>query len=75
MTLGSDLGGYRLFKSSGPNRRHDELYKTRILVSYEIARHFSIFVGGGANLSVRSRPDDATSALHFGPELCAGLEL
>jgi hypothetical protein len=75
LTLGSDFGGYRLFRDPSPNTRHDELYKTRLVVTYEIARHFSIFVGGGAHVSVRSHPGEAQSRWNLGPELCAGLEL
>jgi hypothetical protein len=71
-TLGSDFGGYRLFREPGMNTRHDEIYKARLIASYEIARRFSLFAGGGGHLVFRDGP---TPRLSFGPELCAGLEL
>jgi hypothetical protein len=71
-TLGSDFGGYRLFREPGMNTRHDEIYKARLVATYEIARRFSLFVGGGGHLVLRDGPNPRLS---FGPELCAGLEL
>ncbi|MFO0757895.1 MAG: hypothetical protein U0359_15470 [Byssovorax sp.] len=72
LSWSGDLGGYRLFRIDVPKTTHDEMVKTRLLVSYEIARHFSIFAGGGAYVSVRG---DSTLTSKFGPELCAGLDL
>lgn len=77
-TLGSDFGGYRLFREPGLNTRHDEIYKARAVVAYEIARHFSLFAGGGAHLTYRDDRDEQghpSQRLRFGPEFFAGLEL
>jgi hypothetical protein len=72
LSWSGDLGGYRLFRVDGVSARHDEMVKTRLLVSYEIARHFSLFAGGGAYVSVHG---DSSLTSKFGPELCAGLDL
>ncbi len=72
LSWSGDLGGYRLFRVDGTRYTHDEMVKTRLLFSYEIARHFSLFAGGGAYISVRGN-DALTSK--FGPEICAGLDL
>jgi hypothetical protein len=67
----ADLGVYRPFLIEGPQRVHDELFKTRLLVRYALARHLSLFVGGGAYLRVISE----APFTRFGPELDAGVEL
>ena len=67
-----DLGVYRLARDPAPATRHDEMYKARLLVSYEVAKHFSFFAGGGARVSVRG---DDVLATSVGPEICGGLDL
>jgi hypothetical protein len=72
LSLAGDLGVYRLARDPGPATRHDEMYKARVLVSYEVARHFSFFAGGGVHVSVRG---DDVLATSVGPEICGGLDL
>ncbi len=67
----ADVGGYRMFMLEGAQRAHDEIFKTRLIVRYALARHLSLFVGGGAYLGLQG---DAPVA-RFGPEFDAGVEL
>lgn len=67
----ADVGGYRLILMEGAQRKHDELFKTRLILRYALAKRLSFFVGGGAYLGLRG---DAPTA-RFGPEVDAGLEL
>jgi len=67
----ADVGGHRLFLTDGPQRNHDEIYKTRLMLRYALVRHLSIFAGGGAYLGIRGDKPIA----RFGPEIDAGLEL
>lgn len=67
----ADFGGYRLILMEGAQRKHDELFKTRLILRYALAKRLSFFVGGGAYLGLRG---DAPTA-RFGPEVDAGLEL
>lgn len=69
--LQADVGGYRLFSTEGPQKKHDEVFKTRLIARYAIVDHLSIFLGGGAYLGLRG--DGPTARL--GPEIDAGLEL
>ena len=72
LSVAADFGAYRLVRDPAPVTRHDEIYKARLLVSYEVAKHFSFFAGGGARASVRG---DDVLATGFGPEICGGLDL
>ncbi|MEP7120599.1 MAG: hypothetical protein ABJE95_06810 [Byssovorax sp.] len=72
LSISGDLGGYRLVRDPAPNTHHDEVYKARALLSYEIVKHFSFFAGGGFHLGVRGTD---TVTLTPGPEVCGGLEL
>jgi hypothetical protein len=54
----------------GAQRAHDEVFKTRLLVRYALARRLSFFAGGGAYLRLLG---DAPTA-RFGPEIDGGLE-
>ena len=72
LAIAGDVGGYRLARDPGPNTRHDEIYKGRVLLSYEIVKHFSFFAGGGVHIGVRG---DDTVKVTPGPEICGGLEL
>lgn len=72
LSIAADVGGYRLVRDPAPVTRHDEVYKARALVSYEIARHFSFFAGGGIHVGLRGGSSPVASA---GPEICGGLEL
>lgn len=67
----ADVGGYRLILMEGAQRAHDELFKTRLLLRYALAKRLSFFVGGGAYLGLRGDEPIA----RFGPEFDAGLEL
>lgn len=67
----ADIGGYRLFLTEGPQRNHDEIYKTRLMIRYALVPHLSVFAGGGAFLGIRG----ASAVARFGPEFDAGLEL
>jgi hypothetical protein len=67
----ADVGGYRMFQLEGPQQAHDEIFKTRLIVRYAIARHLSLFVGGGAYLGLRG----ASPTARFGPEFDGGVEL
>jgi hypothetical protein len=67
VSLSGDLGVYHLFQDI-PG--HDEVVKTRVLLSYELAKRFTPFLGGGAQVAVRGEPLTAT----VGPEVCGGLE-
>jgi hypothetical protein len=73
LSIAGDVGGYRLARDPGPNTKHDEIYKGRVLLSYEIVKHFSFFAGGGVHLGVRG--DEGNVAVTAGPEICGGLEL
>lgn len=72
LTTSADLGVYRLFTGGFSLDGHNEVLKTRLIVSYELARRLTLFVGGGAYLGLRG--DDDIEA-RFGPELSGGLEL
>jgi hypothetical protein len=67
----ADVGGYRMFQLEGAQQAHDEIFKTRLIVRYALARHLSLFVGGGAYLGLRGESPTA----RFGPEFDAGVEL
>ncbi len=67
----ADVGGYRLILMEGAQRQHDELFKTRVIARYALAKRLSFFVGGGAFL----RFVDVAPSTRFGPEFDAGLEL
>ncbi len=67
-----DLGAYRLFPSGFIFSDHAEVYKARLIASYELAPRLTLFVGGGAHLSVVG---DDTVKTSFGPEFSGGLEL
>jgi hypothetical protein len=69
--LQADIGFYRMFLTEGEQRKHDEIYKTRLLLRYSLVRHLSLFVGGGAYLGIQGSSPTA----RWGPELDAGLEL
>lgn len=75
LTLSGDLGAYRLFPSGFNFTGHAEVYKTRIIASYELAHRLTLFVGGGAHLSVNGDENDENETTSFGPELSGGLEL
>ena len=70
--VAGDLGGNRLFVEGAPLTTHDELYKARVLFSFEIAKRLVPFVGGGVAMSVQG-----SDALRFTvlPEGTAGIEL
>jgi hypothetical protein len=70
--IGSDIGGYRLFRDTSPTESHGEMFKTRFLVMYDIARHFSMFAGFGAHVAIGS---DAATKSSVGPEIFAGFDL
>jgi hypothetical protein len=72
LAIAGDVGGYRLVRDPGPTTAHDEIYKGRVLLSYEIVKHFSFFAGGGVHVNLRG---DDKVALTAGPEICGGLEL
>jgi hypothetical protein len=72
LSISGDVGGYRVVRDPAPNTRHDEVYKARALLSYEIVKHFSFFAGGGVHVGIRG---DDTLAVTPGPEICGGLEL
>jgi len=72
LRVAGDVGVYRLARDPGPSTRHDEIYKARALISYEVAKHFSFFAGGGIHASVRG--DDVLTT-DVGPEICGGLDL
>lgn len=72
LSVSTDVGGYRLVRDPAPTTRHDELFKLRVLLAYEVVKHFSFFAGGGVRLGVRGDDRLATS---LGPEICGGLEL
>jgi hypothetical protein len=72
LTLSGDLGAYRLFPSGFNFDGHAEVYKTRLIASYELAHRLTLFVGGGAFVSVVGDENEKTS---FGPEFSGGLEL
>ena len=73
LTLASDLGAYRLFRDRiALTGGHDEVYKTRILIGFPLARRLTPFMGAGAFVSLRGVETLHTS---FGPELTLGLEL
>ena len=72
LSISGDLGGYRVVRDPSPNTRHDEVYKARALLSYEIVKHFSFFAGGGIHVGIRGTD---TIAVTPGPEICGGLEL
>ncbi|NUQ79172.1 MAG: hypothetical protein HUU21_37130 [Polyangiaceae bacterium] len=72
LTVSGDFGAYRLFPSGFNFTGHAEVYKTRLIASYELAHRLTLFVGGGAHLSVTGDENETTS---FGPELSGGLEL
>lgn len=71
LTVSGDLGAYRLFPTGFNFTAHAEVYKTRLLASYELAHRLTLFVGGGGFLSVTGDDD---VKMTFGPELSGGLE-
>lgn len=72
--VASDVGAYRFFRDKVTFAGHDELFKLRLIASYELARRMSPFIGAGIYLSVR---DDTIGKAQFtsGPELSVGVEL
>lgn len=72
--VASDVGAYRFFRDEVTFAGHDEMFKLRLIASYEIARRMSLFVGAGIQLTVR---DDKTDKAQFssGPDLSVGVEL
>jgi hypothetical protein len=72
LSMSGDLGAYRLFPSGFNFDGHAEVYKTRLIASYELAHRLTLFVGGGAFVSVIGDENEKTS---FGPEISGGLEL
>ncbi len=48
------------------------MYKLRLLLAYEVVKHFSFFAGGGVHVGIRGDESFDTS---LGPEICGGLEL
>lgn len=72
LTLSADLGGYRRFPGRLSFAGHNELYKTRLILSLELAPRLSLFLGGGGYLTVRG---DENISFGAGPELAAGVEL
>jgi hypothetical protein len=71
--LSVDLGGYRLFRDDPTFSGHDELYKLRLMASYDIAPRLAPFIGGGVNLALRG--EDTVDTTTVGGEFCVGLEL
>jgi hypothetical protein len=72
LSVSADVGGYRLVRDPAPVTRHDEMYKLRFLLAYEVVKHFSFFAGGGVHVGIRGGERFDTS---LGPEVCGGLEL
>jgi hypothetical protein len=72
LSVAGDVGAYRLVRDPAPATQHDEIYKLRLLLAYEVVRHFSFFAGGGVHLGLRG---DAHPDTSVGPEICGGLEL
>ena len=70
--VAGDLGGNRLFAEGVPLTTHDELYKARVLFSFEIAKRLVPFVGGGVAMAVQGSDTLRFSIL---PEGTAGIEL
>ncbi|MDC0745080.1 LA_2272 family surface repeat-containing protein [Polyangium mundeleinium] len=70
--VAGDLAGNRLFADGVPLTTHDELYKARVLVSFEIAKRLVPFVGGGVAMAVQGSDSLRFSFL---PEGTAGIEL
>jgi len=70
--VAGDLGGYRLFPDGSPWVPHDEVYKARVMLSFEIVKRLVPFVGGGVAMAVQG-----SDSLHytFMPEGTAGIEL
>lgn len=68
----ADIGGYRLFADGGPLETHDELYKARLLLSFEIAKRLVPFIGGGVAMAVQGVDPIRFT---FMPEGTAGIEL
>jgi hypothetical protein len=72
LTLSADFGAYRLFRGAFSFEGNDEVLKTRVLVSYELVRRLTLFIGGGAYLGLRGKDDVET---RIGPEISGGVEL
>ncbi|MEJ7733162.1 MAG: hypothetical protein WKG00_28695, partial [Polyangiaceae bacterium] len=71
--IAADIGGHRLFRERiAFVGGHDEIYKTRILLSYSMAPRLTPFVGGGAYVSLHGQDTLHTT---YGPELDVGIEL
>jgi hypothetical protein len=76
LTLSGDLGAYRLFPSGFDFSGHAEVYKTRLIASYELAHRLTLFVGGGAYMrAAGGAGQDENAKISFGPEFSGGLEL
>jgi len=58
----ADVGGYRLFLTDGPQRKHDEISRRGLIARYAIVNHLSIFVGGGVPGAAGERADGALRA-------------
>jgi hypothetical protein len=72
LKMNADFGAYRLFASGFNFASHDEVLKTRLILSYELARRLSLFIGGGAFLGLRG---DDNVEVRLGPEFSGGIEL
>lgn len=70
--VAGDLGANRLFAEGVPLTTHDELYKARVLLSFEIAKRLVPFVGGGVAMAVQGADSLRFTVL---PEGTAGIEL
>jgi hypothetical protein len=70
--IAADIGGHRLFRERiAFVGGHDEIYKTRILLSYAMAPRLTPFIGGGAYVSLHGQETLNTT---YGPELDVGIE-
>jgi hypothetical protein len=72
LAISTDVGGLRLARVGLLDARHDELYRSRILLSYSLDRHLSVFAGGGLRVAIHG---DAITDARFGPEIVGGVEL
>lgn len=70
--FGGDFGFYRLFRKGVAITDRDELLKTRLVLHYSLVPRLSLFVGGGAYMSIRGADTVETK---LGPEFLGGLEL
>jgi hypothetical protein len=72
LSIAADIGGHRLFRDKiAFVGGHDEIYKMRVLLSYQMAPRLTPFIGGGAYVSLHG---DETLHTTYGPELDLGVE-